>query len=121
MNKIDKLAEPKIAQEIITSFPQSVAISAKTGDGLPEMLDLIRKVLYENMVPIKVRLPYNQGQLISLFHETGQIDRIENERTNVLIQGRIPGRVLAQFNSWLDSNSATQNEVQNETDETAIK
>lgn len=114
LNKIDKLAEPKAAQEIIADFPHSAAISARTGDGISEMLDMIRKILYENMVPIHVRLPYNQGQLISLFHETGQIDRIKHERSDVLIQGRIPGRLLAQFNAWLVSNNPTQTETQNE-------
>jgi GTP-binding protein HflX len=52
-----------------------------------------------------VRLPYQQGALISLFHEAGQVDRIEHTRGSVLMQGRIPGRLLAQFNNWqVDGN-----------------
>jgi GTP-binding protein HflX len=47
-----------------------------------------------------VRLPYQQGALISLFHEAGQVERIEHERGGVLMQGRIPGRLLAQFSDW---------------------
>jgi len=115
LNKIDKLTAPENAQKIISEFPNSVAISAYYGDGLPLMMDLIRNILYENMIPIEVRLPYNQGQLISLFHETGQIERIENERTDVLIKGRIPGRLLAQFNAWLATENPINNEFQDET------
>ena len=115
LNKIDKLSSPNNAKEIIADFPNSVAISAFYGDGLPIMMDLIRNILYENMIPIEVRLPYNQGQLISLFHETGQIERIENERTTVLIKGRIPGRLLAQFNAWLAVETPTDSEVPDET------
>jgi hypothetical protein len=38
--------------------------------------------------------------LISLFHETGRVERIEHERGGVLMQGRIPGRLAAQFSQW---------------------
>ncbi|MFH2038842.1 MAG: GTPase HflX [Chloroflexota bacterium] len=111
LNKVDKLSAPDTAQKIIAEFPNSVAISAITGDGLPLMMDLIREILYENMIPIEVRLPYNQGYLISLFHETGQIERVENERNHVLIQGRIPGRLVAQFNAWLATDDLTNNDA----------
>ena len=43
---------------------------------------------------------YQQGGLISLFHEAGQVERIEHGRGSVLMQGRIPGRLLAQFSHW---------------------
>jgi GTP-binding protein HflX len=115
LNKIDKLTVPENAQKIIADYPNSVAISAYYGEGVPVMMDLIRNMLYENMIPIEVRLPYNQGQLISLFHESGQIERIENERNDVLIKGRIPGRLLAQFNAWLAIELPTNNEVSDET------
>jgi len=111
LNKVDKLSAPDTAQKIIAEFPNSVAISAITGDGLPLMMDLIREILYENMIPIEVRLPYNQGHLISLFHETGQIERVENERNHVLIQGRIPGRLVAQFNAWLATDDPGNNDA----------
>ena len=54
----------------------------------------------ETFTPILVRLPYQQGQLISLFHELGQVDRLEHGRKDVLMQGRIPGRLLAQYKPW---------------------
>jgi GTP-binding protein HflX len=47
-----------------------------------------------------VRLPYQQGGLISIFHETGQVERIEHQRGGVLMQGRLPGRLVAQFSTW---------------------
>jgi hypothetical protein len=38
--------------------------------------------------------------LISLFHESGQVELIEHSRSGVFIQGRVPGRLVAQFNNW---------------------
>jgi GTP-binding protein HflX len=100
LNKIDRLQDPEAARHAVEHFPQSVAISALTGTGISDLLVHISSELYETLTPVTVRLPYQQGQLISLFHESGQVERLEHGRKAVLIQGRIPGRLLAQFMAW---------------------
>jgi GTP-binding protein HflX len=100
LNKIDRLSDPAAARRTVEQFPQSVAISAHTGEGLEDLLERVSTMLYETFTPITVRLPYQQGQLISLFHEFGQVERLEHGRKGVLMQGRIPGRLMAQFQSW---------------------
>jgi GTP-binding protein HflX len=100
LNKIDRLSDPEAARRAVDHFPQAVAISARTGTGIADLLTHIRSELYETLTPILVRLPYQQGQLISLFHEFGQVERLEHDRKGVLMQGRIPGRLLAQFKPW---------------------
>jgi GTP-binding protein HflX len=104
LNKIDRLKQPEAARETTRQYPKAIAISARKGTGLPELLDLIKRELYETYTPILVRLPYQQGALISLFHEAGQVDRIEHERGGVLMQGRIPGRLAAQYSAWQTTN-----------------
>ena len=61
-----------------------------------------------------MRLPYQQGALISLFHEAGQVERIEHERGGVVMQGRIPGRLVAQFNGWEFTGTHTEQEMEEE-------
>ncbi|KAF0108782.1 MAG: GTP-binding protein HflX [Anaerolineaceae bacterium] len=100
LNKIDRLSDPASARRAVEQFPQSVAISARTGEGLDDLLELVSAALYETLTPIHVRLPYQQGQLISLFHELGQVERLEHGRKGVLMQGRVPGRLAAQFQPW---------------------
>jgi GTP-binding protein HflX len=100
LNKVDRLRDPEAAQEIVSHFPKAETISALDGTGISNLLRVIQEELYETYTPIQVRLPYQQGALISLFHEAGQVERIEHERGGVLIQGRIPGRLLAQFATW---------------------
>lgn len=97
LNKSDLLRNPEGARAVLKEFPKAVAISAKTGEGIKDLLNLLRRELYESYAPIQVRLPYQQGALISLFHELGQVELVEHERGGVVMQGRIPGRLLAQF------------------------
>ncbi len=112
LNKIDLLVDPNSAREVLKEFQSAVAISGLTGDGIPDLLKLIHMELYESYTPIQVHLPYQQGALISMFHEMGQVERIEHGRGGVDINGRIPGRLLARFTPWLkiSSNSAQSTE-----------
>ncbi|MBI5961837.1 MAG: GTPase HflX [Chloroflexi bacterium] len=100
LNKADLLRNPENAREILKAFPKSVSISALAGTGITDLLHLMREELFEAYTSIHVRLPYKQGALISLFHELGQVERVEHERGGVVMQGRIPGRLLAQYAPW---------------------
>jgi GTP-binding protein HflX len=104
LNKIDKLNDPERAREALSGFPNAVAISARTGEGISDLLELTGDILYENFAEIRVRLPYDEGGLIALFHEQGQVDRVEHVRGGVVIQGRIPGRLLARYQPYLNSD-----------------
>jgi len=113
LNKVDQLRNPESARDIVSRFSKAVTISALDGSGLKDLLGIIQEELYEMYAPILVRLPYQQGALISLFHEAGQVERIEHGRGGVLMQGRIPGRLLAQFSDW-QVPSANHHELEEE-------
>jgi len=100
LNKVDRLTRPELARETLRSFPKAVAVSAREGTGQADLLRAVQEELYETYIPVLVRLPYQQGGLISLFHEAGQVERIEHGRGGVIIQGRVPGRLAAQFAAW---------------------
>jgi GTP-binding protein HflX len=103
LNKIDRLNSPDRANQSLSNFPKAVAISALKGVGIEGLLKLVSEQLYENYVEISVLLPYKEGALIALFHEQGQVERVEHEGKGVRIKGRIPGRMLARFNQFQPS------------------
>ena len=112
LNKADKLANPARAADILQHFPRAVMISALKGTGMEELLERTRQSLYETYTPVHVRLPYQEGQLISLFHEAGQIEKIEHTRQGVTIRGKLPGRLVARFSPWqLQENSPEEEEA----------
>ena len=115
LNKVDQLRDPEAAKRAASQFSsKAVAISGLKGNGIPDLLQVIQQELYETYAPILVRLPYQQGALISLFHEAGQVERIEHGRGGVLMQGRIPGRLVAQFNEWQVSPNYREPEAEAE-------
>ena len=100
LNKIDQLQNPEKARLSLDSFENAVAISALKGSGISDLLSSVEKQLYETHSSVIVRLPYNQGGLVSMFHDQGQIERIEHTRGWTYIQGKLPGRLLARYQSY---------------------
>jgi len=101
LNKIDLLPSPDAAHEALQAFPESVAVSALTGQGIPELMQVIESRLFQEMSPIRVRLPYEKGNLISIFHDQGQVVRIKHEQGGVIIDGNIPGRLFTHFQPYV--------------------
>jgi GTP-binding protein HflX len=100
LNKVDGLPDPALAAEIVGEFPNAVAISALTGSGFDDLKEMIESELFENYTHLSVEIPYTEGQLISLFHEQGQVEYIEHTRKGVFLQGLIPGRLVARYNGF---------------------
>lgn len=124
LNKVDRLPDPELAKSDLQGFPNAVAISALKGIGFKELMLLIESELFENFSDISVQIPYTEGQLISLFHEQGQVEHIEHLRKGVFIQGLIPGRLLARYNPFLSSSpveAAEETDSENGFDETGLE
>jgi GTP-binding protein HflX len=100
LNKIDRLTDPDRAREVITDYPSAVAISALSGEGIPDLLEKANSFLYEDFIPIHISLPYQEGGLITIFHEQGQVEKLEHKPGGVEIQGRIPGRLFSYFHAY---------------------
>lgn len=81
-----------------------MAISALTGEGIPDLLEKTHVFLYEDYIPVHLYLSYKKGGLIKLFHNQGQVDRIEQGTAGVEIHGQIPGRLLSYFQQYQKDN-----------------
>ena len=96
-NKIDALLD---GTSPVAQFPEAVPISARTGRGITALLASIEHELYIVMVPVSVRLPYQQGRLISLFHEHGLVENEQHVDGVVKLEGRVPQRLAWAFQPY---------------------
>jgi GTP-binding protein HflX len=102
LNKIDLLGDPTSALNSLKEMENAVGISALNGDGVGELLITIQQHLFDNYIPLNIFLPFDEGRLISLFHEHGVVDRIEHTDSGMKIQGKLPGRYISTFNNYLE-------------------
>jgi len=101
LNKVDRLNSSDQVQHMMREFPNSLAISAREGIGLEEMLGRIEAILSENLVRIKAWIPYREGELVSLFYRRGLVERQEHDLEGTTLEGRLPARFVKAFRHCL--------------------
>lgn len=105
LNKIDRLPEPAMARAATAEFTHSVAVSALTGEGLPELLAGIEHVLDQELVQVTVRLPYQRGDLLGLMHQRGVILDEVHEETGTRVVAKIPATIFPHFEPYLTNRA----------------
>lgn len=73
-NKMDLLQDPQDLP--LTEYPK-VNISALTGQGIEQLLSLIADVLKERYSVVKLWIPYDKTNLVSLLHQKGNVRKEE--------------------------------------------
>lgn len=101
LNKIDKLASPENAVKVMEGFPNTLAISAINGEGISELIVAVEAELFKSYCLVKVLIPYQEGQLISTFHEFGHIELKKHEENGVVMHGSIPKQLYSRFEPFL--------------------
>ena len=80
-----------------TEREDSVNISAKTKDGIDELINIIRKHVFDDYVSCEMLIPYNQGEVISDLNQNAHIlsTGYEQEGTRLVLECR-----QADFNRY---------------------
>ncbi len=102
LNKIDLLPDPAAAQASLVPGGDAVAISALRGLGMEDLMVSVNRKLFETLEQVSIVLPLSEGGLLALIHDQGKVDRVEYTKEGVLVEGRLPGRLLARYQPYLD-------------------
>ncbi len=87
INKADQ-ADPMVLARLQAREPHSVVVSAKTGEGIADVLALVEAELPRPGVEFKALLPYERGDLIDRLHRHGEIDQMEHTADGTRVSGR---------------------------------
>ncbi len=94
LNKIDQLDEPDEVSEQLAQYPNSLAISASTGQGLDLLLARLEGALQGARPTVSLLIPYSRGDLLSLLHERATVQRQTYEAEGVCVEARVPAQLL---------------------------
>ncbi|MBI4790948.1 MAG: GTPase HflX [Chloroflexi bacterium] len=105
LNKVDRETGKQanrwvVTQDRVGAGPNAARISAINGTGLPELLERVEEVLGENLVALRVRIPYNANELVALFHQRGIVDAEEFSEKGTYIVGKIAARLVERFEPY---------------------
>ncbi|GIK63058.1 MAG: GTPase HflX [Chloroflexota bacterium] len=113
LNKIDMVEGGKPDSEKFAGLGYSaiVGVSALEKMGIQELLQAVEDVMKTTLVPIRVLLPYSQGELLSWIHTRGVVDREEHTQEGVLIEAHLPARAVQRVEQFFESTSPDAEEI----------
>ncbi|KOX16388.1 MULTISPECIES: GTPase HflX [unclassified Streptomyces] len=94
VNKADA-ADPLVLQRLLRTEKHSLAVSARSGQGIEELLALIDAELPRPKVEIEALVPYTQGGLVSRVHAEGELESEEHTPEGTLIKARVHEELAA--------------------------
>lgn len=94
-NKQDLVAEPESSKDL--KADRVVRISAKHGQGLPELLDSIAELLRANKVYIECVLSYAEGNKLALIRKYGELLSEEYVAEGTSIRAYVPRDLYGQL------------------------
>jgi GTP-binding protein HflX len=92
--------------EMVADYPNCVAISAAEGTGLDRLLERIQGLLEEDLVALRVLLPYSSEGLLGLFHQRGVVQREEFGEGGITVEGKVPQGLALRFEPYLVGESS---------------
>lgn len=94
-NKQDKLAEKTRVRDFQADY--SVCVSAKTGEGLEELEEILSEILQKGQIYIERVLDYSQAGSIQLIRSRGQLLSEEYTGEGIIIKAYVPMEVYTHI------------------------
>ncbi len=97
-NKAD--LDPETAATLVKRYPGSIAFSAKTGDGVDELLAALSTHLRAMQPVVELSIPYDRGDALAAVHREGEVLVETHEEAGTRVQARLDAASRAQFHEF---------------------
>ncbi|MGW0776388.1 GTPase HflX [Streptomyces sp. NPDC002835] len=100
INKADA-ADPLVLQRLLRIERHAIAVSARTGAGMSELMQLIDDELPRPKIQIEALVPYTEGQLVSRVHADGEVLSEEHTTEGTLLKARVHEELAAALSPYV--------------------
>ncbi|GHG44904.1 GTPase HflX [Streptomyces griseocarneus] len=100
INKADA-ADPLVLQRLLRIEKHSIAVSARTGQGMEELLKLIDAELPRPAVELEALVPYTHGSLVARAYADGEVISEEHTPEGTLIKVRVHEELAAELQRYV--------------------
>jgi len=96
-NKIDNLADRELAETYVKRFSGSVAISARTGEGVNKLVQALQEALSSWRLRLHFRIPTKESALLAEIHRVGHVLELKYEGDDAVIVAHVPPHLEAKL------------------------
>ncbi|MFJ8309656.1 MULTISPECIES: GTPase HflX [unclassified Streptomyces] len=96
INKADA-ADPVVLQRLLRIERHSIAVSARTGEGIEKLLSIIDTELPRPEIEIEALVPYTHGQLVARAHAEGEVISEEHTAEGTVLKARVHEALAAEL------------------------
>ncbi|XP_073288180.1 uncharacterized protein [Primulina huaijiensis] len=91
-NKVDNAKDPDKIKSEANLNVDVVCMSALTGEGLDDFCNAVQEKLKDMMVWVEALIPFDQGELLSIIHQVGMVEKTEYVENGALVRAHVPLR-----------------------------
>jgi GTPase len=96
-NKIDNLENREFVESYLKRFSGSVAISARTGEGVNTLVRALQDALASWRLRSRFRIPASESALVAEIHRVGHVLELKYEGDHALIVAHVPPELAQQL------------------------
>ena len=101
LNKVD-LLDPLARRRLDNRFPDALAVSAATGEGLDALRERIAVRFADRFEDVRLLVPYEEGRALAALYALGApIDERRDTDEGVYVRARLPHREVRRFAAYL--------------------
>jgi GTP-binding protein HflX len=100
-NKLDKWGDaPLPARPDGERYTAEVRLSAATGQGISDLLEVVESTLAASFRRVKLLLPYQRGELVSMLFDSATVEAQEHTSEGVLLTVHLPPSLYERYKQY---------------------
>lgn len=103
-NKIDRTGNEELVARFREIYPHAVAVSAKTGEGIADLMAELGTSLRPIREFVELAVPHGESAVIARLHQTAQVVERDYEGDRARFKARIPPHLHAEFAPYIVSD-----------------
>jgi len=103
-NKIDNLPNRELIESYLKRFSGSAAISARTGEGVNNLVQALEHALAAWRLRSRFRIPANESALIAEIHRVGHVLELRYEGSDALIVAHVPPDLAQKLEKYAEQS-----------------
>ena len=91
------IADPETVAELLRNHPDSLAVGARTGDGITQLVERIGDRLRALATIVELEIPYDRGEVLAALHREGDVLVVVHEEAGTRVRARLPEAVAGRY------------------------